>query len=187
LQEIDGRIRAIESKAISFAAYGAAIVTLLVSSLATWSGLGNHCSVWIAVCAGICGLACTFFSVRVLLLRKFPWHSEDDWLKTECFSSIFKLKRYRILTTWAIIHSHNEHHEVKATYMGHAQVWLTGSVIFLIYLLVQVALLVNFPHVLRVWIGESFLGSSGIWGGAGCALILGMTFILLFWRSTKSV
>jgi hypothetical protein len=39
--EIIGSIRALESKATLFAAYGTGIVTFLVSSSATWSNLGN--------------------------------------------------------------------------------------------------------------------------------------------------
>ena len=35
------QINILESKAVSFAAYGAAIVTILVSSSAAWSNLGN--------------------------------------------------------------------------------------------------------------------------------------------------
>jgi len=64
--EIIGSTRALESKATLFAAYGTGIVTLLVSSSATWSNLGNRMTPWIAVCAGVAALICTIFSVKAL-------------------------------------------------------------------------------------------------------------------------
>src|SRR5664280_152095 len=62
-------VRIVESKAISFAAYGAAIVTLLVSSSSSWARLGNQWTLWIAFCAGASAMICTYFSVQALLLK----------------------------------------------------------------------------------------------------------------------
>ncbi len=46
-KETIDQIHILESKATSFAAYGAAVVTLLVSSSSIWSGLRNRWSAWI--------------------------------------------------------------------------------------------------------------------------------------------
>lgn len=95
------RIRSIESKAVSFAAYGSAIVTILVASSKSWSKLGDQWSPWIALYAAICGLVCTCLCVHALSLRKYEVTSEDEWLELECMSkTIYFLKRYRILTMW---------------------------------------------------------------------------------------
>jgi hypothetical protein len=198
LKEVNDRIRALESKAVSFAAYGAAIVTLLVSSSSTWSRLGNRGSAWISICAGVCGLMCTSFSIRVLSLREFEWTSEDEWLKTECLTKINTLKRYRILTMWGVIHSHGKNHEEKARDIQRAQIWLTGSVIFLLYLLVQVTLLVNLgdkgwiswwkaiksPLSISRW--QNLLSCPGTLEGLAWAFVLGLTLILIY-RRTRSV
>lgn len=192
-------IRILESKATSFAAYGAAIVTLLVSSSQGWSRFGNQWTSWIAVCAAICGLICTGLSVRVLTLQEFKYISEDDWLKEECLSNIYMLKRYRILTMWGTIDSHDKLQREKAVKLQRAQVWLTGAVIFLLYLLFHIALVQSLtnPAHKSFWIAlghlimghfgiggwQFFLSSSSVGGGLVCAFILGLTFALIFWHS----
>jgi hypothetical protein len=68
--EVLERIKGVESKATSFAAYGAAIVTVLISSISIWSKAGDQWSPWISACAGISGLICTCFALRALWLRE---------------------------------------------------------------------------------------------------------------------
>lgn len=186
--EVVDRIRAVESKAVSFAAYGAAIVTFLVSSVAVWSKLGNQWSPWISLCAGFCGLMCTYFSLRVLALRRHEWISEDEWLKSECFSKLNTLKLYRILTMWGTIHSHGKVQSEKARELQRAQIWLAGSVVFLVYLLFHVAflsLVANFWIPLWQHMIQGYLGIPS-WehcGGYGCFLILGLTLALIIRRA----
>jgi hypothetical protein len=140
-QEAADNIRAVESKATSFAAYGAAIVTLLVSSSATWSTLGNKCTLWIGFCAGITGLLCTYLSISALSLKEYECISQDEWLKEACFSRIEKLKRYRILTLWGMITSHGNVQRGKAVKTLRAEIWLTASVACLAYLLLQITVI----------------------------------------------
>jgi hypothetical protein len=186
--EVIDRIRAVESKATSFAAYGAAIVTFLVTSVAIWSKLGNQWSPWISVCAGFCGLMCTYFSLRVLALRKYEWISEDEWLKTDCLSNLNILKQYRILTMWGVIHSHGKIQSQKARELQRAQIWLAGSVVYLVYLLLHVAFLRSFENSywIPLWqhVVQGYLGIPS-WehcGGYGCLLILGLTLALIIRR-----
>lgn len=189
--EVLDRIRSLESKGTSFAAYGAAIVTFLVSSASLWSKVGNRYSPWIAVCAGISGLMCTYYALRVLLLRQYEWTSEDEWLKAECLADIATLKRYRILTTWGVIHSHGTIHKEKTKDLQQAQIWLAGAVIFLVYLLLQVAALRSLVNELWIarWKGviQSHLGITG-WqwcGGCWCALVLVLTLALIAGRARR--
>jgi hypothetical protein len=199
-KEVVEQIRVQESKATYFAAYGAAIVTLLVSSSSTWSGLGNQWTLWIAFCAGACGLICTYFSVRVISPKKVECISEDEWLKSECFSQIDTLKRYRILTLWETIDSHDVAQREKATTLRRAQVWLTGSIVFLVYLLLHVAFLRTFSNKFWLALGQfgggirnysgiqgwqSLFSSPGVLGGLICALILGLTFAFFIWHSLR--
>jgi hypothetical protein len=201
-KETIDQIRTVESKATSFAAYGAAIVTLLVSSSSIWSGLGNRWSAWIAVFAGVCGLLCTYFSVRAMSLKEFECISEDEWLKPECLSKIEMLKKYRILTIWGTISSHGRVQDDKAKNLQRAQVWLTGAVIYLVYLLLHVAFFRSFDDVLKAnsWIAlrqfvinnplgiaswQNLLCSPGALSGLCGALILGLTLALLVWYSRR--
>ena len=195
-KEAIDHIRITESKATSFAAYGAAIVTLLVSSSSTWSKLGNQWTPWIAVCAGICGLMCTYFSIQAISLKEFYCISEDEWLKTECLSKLHTLKRYRILTMWGTIKSHDKAQEEKVGKLKRAQLWLMGSVIYLVYLLLHIALVRSLSDSFWVAIGQcaicnpfritgwqNFLNSPFLLGGLACALILGLIFALIVRRS----
>lgn len=189
--EAADRIRALESKSTSFAAYGAAIVTFLVSSASLWSKLGNEFSPWIVTCAGFCGLMCTCFSLRVLILRGHELISEDEWLKTECLSQINTLKQYRILTMWGVMQSHDKFQREKATELQRAQVWLAGSVAYLVYLLFQIAVVRTFHN--GSWIslwqsmvqGHSWIPSWEILGDWGCALVLGLIMALVIWRACR--
>lgn len=203
-KETIDQIHTLESKATSFAAYGAAIVTLLVSSSSVWSGLGNRWSAWIAVFAGVCGLMCTYFSVRAMSLTEFECISEDEWLKRECLSKIEMLKRYRVLTIWGTIASHGKVQKDKAANLQRAQVWLTGAVIYLVYLLLHIAFVRSFlnsfesnfwvalrqcvihnPLGIACW--QNFLCSPGALSSLVGALVLGLTMALVFWYSRRLV
>jgi hypothetical protein len=199
-QEVIDQIKVLESKATSFAAYGAAIVTLLVSSSSTWSNLGNQWSPWIAVCVGICGLVCTCLAVGAMSLKKFECISEDEWLKRECLGKITTLKRYRILTMWGTIESHGNVQREKAAKVRKAEVWLTGSVIYLVYLLLHIAFVRSLSDHFWIAVGQCaihnplgipgwqrLLSSPGVLGGLLSSLILGLTLILIFWRSQRLI
>lgn len=201
-KETIDQIHILESKATSFAAYGAAIVTFLVSGSSVWSGLGNRWSAWIAVFAGVCGLMCTYFSVRAMSLREFECISEDEWLKRECLSRIETLKRYRILTIWGTISSHSRVQKDKAEKLQRAQVWLTGAVIYLVYLLLHVAFVRSFLDSFEgdLWVAlrqcvihnhlgiacwQNLLCSPGALSTLAGALVLGLTMVLIFWYSRR--
>jgi hypothetical protein len=187
-QVID-RIRAVESKATSFAAYGAAIATFLVTSVLIWSKLGNQWSPWISFCAGICGLTCTVFALRALWLRAYEWISEDEWMHKDCLSKIDTLKRYRIFTMWGVIHSHSCIQSKKARELERAQIWLVAAVVCLLYLLLHIAFVVNLDNDFWIPAWQRMVqGHLGIpaWqscGGWACGLILGLTLAFTLWRT----
>ena len=87
LKEAVDRIKTTESKATAFAAYGSAIVTLLVSTSSLWYRLGNQWTLWIAACAGLSGFACAMLSIKGLLVRTFYVISQDEWLNATCLST----------------------------------------------------------------------------------------------------
>jgi len=183
VKENADRVKAIESKATSFAAYGTALVTLLVSSSASWSKLGNAWSLWIALCAGICGLMCACFSIRALTLRKLEVVSENEWLKAEClYESVAFLKKYRILTLWGAVDSYIETQGLKAKELRRGQEWLTASVGYLVLLLFQLTFFgtCNNSHWAAGWpflAGHTAtLGSLCHWSG-GLGLCLTMVLI----------
>ena len=130
---------------------------------------------------------CTCFSLRALWLREYEWISEDEWMQKDCLSQI-EGQTYRILTIWGVLHSHSQVQSEKARELQRAQIWLAAAVVYLVYLLLHIALLVNFENKLWVpgWqrVVEGHLGIPN-WqscGGWACALILGLTLALAAWR-----
>lgn len=184
-------IRTVESKALTFAAYGAAVATLLVSSSSTWSNLGNQWTPWIALCSGISALLCTFYSVGALSPEKVKYTSEDEWLKTECLeldptSQLDTLKRYRIFTMWNVIHSNADVQEKKAGNVQAAQLCLLASVFYLVLLLIHIVFLRSGLSI-RFWprlysvvhnLPGVAMGQVSDLGGFFCAAILGITALL---------
>jgi hypothetical protein len=61
-KEILARIRALESRATSFAAYGTGLVAFLVSGNSVFQLPKGYWAQWIEILAGLCTLLCTIFS-----------------------------------------------------------------------------------------------------------------------------
>jgi hypothetical protein len=140
------RVRNVERKSTLFAAYGIGIVTLLASTFSTWATPGNRHTLWISVCASACAALCAYFAVDVLRLRESTFTSEDDWLNRECLDDIVALKKYRILTLWETVDSRFRQQCNQAKELRCAELSLTFSGFFLVYLLVQLAFLQLFGH-----------------------------------------
>jgi Ca2+/Na+ antiporter len=141
LKDIVDSVRVLESKAVSFAAYGAAIVTLLISSSAAWSKLGNKLTPWICVCAGVSALICTVLAVKAIALHEHEIISQDEWLNKESLDNELKIKRYHILSIWGVMTSRIDVQARKVIEVRRAQLWLKISVAVLVVLLFQIAVL----------------------------------------------
>ena len=178
------QIKTAETKATSFAGYGTAVATLLVSSSATWVKLGNSCSLWVAFFSCLSALACTYFAVQALQLRSFKVISDNDWLNEGVLSDVNKLKGFRILSLWALISSRADGQRAKARAVARVQVWLAGAVTYLVILILQIAL----TGLYRGWIVRTlnvhqgqcwqmsarWIGLLSLWGAGGlCVLVLG--------------
>lgn len=182
-------VRLTESKATYIAAYGAAIVSILVSSSSAWTKIGNQWTPWYGLFAGMCGLLCTVMAVRALSLSDYECVSEDEWLKEECLNGrIETLQRYRILTLWGTIDSHVKTQAEKARYLLRSQMWLKASVVYLVVFLVHIAYVRSLSnilwhvvqdHPLGVSGWQGFLSSAGLLGGLGCFLTAGLVLLLV--------
>lgn len=138
LKESAERVKGLESKATLLAGYGIAVITLLVSSSASWSKVGNNWSFVIAAVGAICGFICTTYAVSALKLGLHALISQDEWLEEQCLAADFiVLQRYRVLTLWGTIDSYMVAHARKASRLLKAQFWLTVSAAFLLLFLLQ--------------------------------------------------
>jgi hypothetical protein len=196
VNEVVGSIRTLESKATLFAAYGTAIVTLLVSSSATWSNLGNQLTAWISVCAGLATLTCTIFSVKSLALKKYKIVSQEEWLEAECLQSELKLKQYHILAIWSALESRFEVQLEKLRELRSAQRWLQVAVAIMAFLLFQIALVKSYRlaqghgsgvgNVLGMQLWQLICGHSFAVSCLACGLVLGLILFLVF-RSDRLI
>lgn len=141
LHETVANTRLLDSKAATMAAYGGAIVTLLVSTSGGWARLGNDWSLIFAAVAAICAFASAIFAVKAMALRDFQWLGEKEWLEENCLSQVEKLKRYRVLTMWGAMDSHKDAHLSKVVFLKKSQQWLSGSVFFVLSLLFHIVCL----------------------------------------------
>ena len=138
LHETLKNTRVLDSKAASMAAYGGAIVTLLVSTSGGWVRLGNSWTLAVAAVAAICGCAAAVFAVKAMALRDFEWLGEKEWLEETCLSRVDKLKKYRILTIWGAMDSHKDAHLSKVWLLKRSQFWLSMSVFFVLIVLLHI-------------------------------------------------
>ncbi len=139
LKETVTRVRLIDTKAASMAAYGGAIVTLLFSTSGTWSHLGDKWTVIIAAAAGLSAFVAAVLAVKVMALREFEWLSDNEWLEPGCLSDIDNLKRYRSLTIWGTMDSYKTAYLSKVRLLQRAQLFLSVAVLLLLLVLLQVA------------------------------------------------
>jgi hypothetical protein len=142
LKDATERVKGLESKAASFAGYGIAVVTLLVSSSASWSKIGDRWSFWIAAIAGLFGFLCTFFSIRVLQLSVHTFVSQSEWLEEKSITGeLSSMHKYRVLTIWGSLDSYTQVHLRKALDLRRAERCLMFAASGLLAFLLQLALI----------------------------------------------
>jgi hypothetical protein len=132
-------LRSLDSKAVWLAGYGAAIITLLLSSFGTWSKLADRFAISLSVLVALLAFQAARCAVQAIRLHDLDLVSEDEWLTTECFSKIEFLKRYRILCMWRTIDSTNGPHAYKTIQVRRSERWLSRSVAVLLIMLVEMA------------------------------------------------
>lgn len=150
LRETIANFRTIDTKAGSMAAFGGAVITLLVSSSGAWLSFANGWTCVIAILAGLTAFLSTFFSVRALALREMEWLGDREWLEGSCLAAVDKLKRYRILTIWGAMNSRKTAHAYKVRKLSYAQALLLIAVFLLLVMLFQIAWIRAFNQSLRL-------------------------------------
>lgn len=188
------QIKTAESKATSFAGYGTAIATLLVSTSGTWSKIANACTFCIAFFAALAALICTTYCVKALRLVSQKVVSEEDWLKADALKDIGTLRLFRTFSLWGVLESRIDVQARKTHSIRRAQVWLAGAVGYLAFLLFQLAAsrlyyswivgTVN-VHQRGCWQDSArWISLLSSWGG-GLLCVLGL--IWLYRRSRSAV
>ena len=180
-KDIYESIHTLDSKAISFAAYAGAIITLLASSFSKWSSTSVRCGSWISVAAGMSALVCVVFAVKSLSFKPHEIISQEDWLKREYLQNEMDLRRYHIFAIWGVMENSLIVQRGKVKDLRHALHWLKFSGVFLVLLLFNIAF-VN-SGVFAIWNGfmvkQNMASKFGGFGAASfCILALLVTLFL---------
>jgi hypothetical protein len=129
------RMGKLDSKVASVAAYCGALIMVLVATHNLWSKLPHSQICLISGAAVLIALAAAS-AVASMSLRATEWFSQDEWLKTECLSSIDRIRRYHVFTMWGIVKSHHAAYRRKILMVYLTQFLLAGAgVILLVALL----------------------------------------------------
>jgi hypothetical protein len=141
LRDVTERIAKHDSKATAIAAYSGGIITLCVSTSPIWGPRLSGALPRTVIVAGVfCFLLAAWLAVRSTFPIDTEWHSDNDWLRSECLDSKETMQRYRILTMWKVNNSLETAYKKK---VGQLRVVLyavqTGFVLLVLGALLKVA------------------------------------------------
>jgi hypothetical protein len=133
LRDVTDRIANHDSKATAIAAYSGGIITLCVSTSPIW---GPRFSGLLPITVIAVGFLSLLLAAWLAIRSTFPiateWHSDNDWLRTECLDSKERMQRYRILTTWKVNASLETAYKKKVERLNVALYALQTGFVFLI-------------------------------------------------------
>jgi len=104
LRDVTERIAKHDGKATAIAAYSGGVITLCVSTAPIW---GPRLKGPLPLTAIAAGVSCLILAAWLAIRSTFPtidteWHSDNDWLRSECLDNKERMQRYRILSMWRI-------------------------------------------------------------------------------------
>lgn len=146
------RLAKSDSKASALAAYCGGLVTLVVSTSAIW---GKYLDLYSSV---VVVAAIFFFIVSAWLAagsthpQATEWYSDNDWLRQECLQDRERLRRYRVLTMWQILKSHQEAFRAKTRRVRYAVLLLKIASVLLFAAFLEIAWRHAPLQNLRVWV-----------------------------------
>lgn len=133
------RIARFDSKATAMAAYSAGIVTLSMSTISLWGSKVSGVFRLSMALGIVCFLVSAWLSVKSTFPVDTEWHSDEDWLQSDCLGSREQMKRYRVLTMWKIVSSLDKAHERKQAQLRYARFTMQAAFVLLLLGLLQVA------------------------------------------------
>ena|SRR5207245_847998 len=139
LQDAVDRIGKLDSKASALAAYCGGLVTILISTSASWAKFASPSATSLLTVAVLGIVISGALAVWSMTLQKIEWFTQDEWLKRDCLSSSERLRRYHVLTMWGVIKSHHAAYRRKIGKIYYAQVVLVLAGLFLLAAFLQIA------------------------------------------------
>jgi hypothetical protein len=146
------RIEKSNGQARALAAYSGGIVTLAMSTLPLWESRLLMVFKIVAV-IGVFGL---LLAAWIAIKAAFPvdteWYSDSDWLQSDLLQNKEQIRRYRVLTTWNIVHSFDRANETKQKKLSRANMTMQISLALLLASFFQIAWRLAAFQSLRIWV-----------------------------------
>jgi len=121
LQDAIERIAKLDGKASTLVAYSGALTALLVSTAGIWSKTIKGVHAILPITAVIALILSAGFAIHSVSLQLTEWFSESEWMESSCLSDSERLRRYRILTMWGVVKSHQHAARQKMRRFNRAQ------------------------------------------------------------------
>lgn len=127
------------SKAASTAAYSIGMITLLASTYSNWANRGISVGILVTILVAFTAVTLCVWSLK---MERFDSASQADWFQHNVLHDREALRKFHLLTMWAVFASHEAVNERKATQITWAQralfaaaMCLVGSVAYAIIIL----------------------------------------------------
>jgi hypothetical protein len=146
------RLSKSDSKASALAAYCGGLVTLVVSTSTLWGKYLNFYSSIIVVGAVVCFIISAWLAAGTTHPQPTEWYSDNDWLREECLQARDRLRRYRVLTMWRILTSHQQAFRAKTRRVRYAVLLLKTASVLLFVAFLDVAWRYSPFQNLRIWV-----------------------------------
>ena len=146
------RLAKSDSKASASAAYAGGLVTLLVSTSALWGRYLDFYSSAMVVTATFFFLVSAWLAAGSTRPQPTEWYSDNDWLREECLQERAQLRRYRVLTMWRILKSHQDAFRAKTQRVRSAVRFLRLASALLFLALLEIAWRYAPFQNLRIWV-----------------------------------
>lgn len=134
LQDSVARMGKMDAKAAALAAYSGGLITVLVATRDVWMRLQHAQAVLITIAAALLLLGAGA-AIASMSLQKTEWFTQNEWFKTDCFSSSETIRRYHVLTMWGVVRSHHRAYRRKLRKIYATQFLLITAIVVLFFAL----------------------------------------------------
>ena len=146
------RLAKSDNKAAAIAAYCGGLVTLALSTSPIWGKYLSLYSSIFVVTALLCLIVAAWMALGSTHPQQTEWYSDNDWFRTECLADLAQLRRYRVLTMWRVVASHQAIFREKMRHIRIGVVLLKIASALLLAALLEIAWRFAPLQHLRVWI-----------------------------------
>jgi hypothetical protein len=133
------RLAKSDNKASALAAYCGGLVTLIISTSPLWGKYVDPYFAVVVVAAILCLMTGAWTALGSTHPQPTEWYSDNDWLRSECLQAREQLRRYRVLTMWRVLASHQRAFREKMRLIRRAVIFLKVASVLLLVAFLDVA------------------------------------------------